>query len=102
MIDKSAYHPDRGMRLCVNRISIDPRQLSYRANSLQTLMETRPENRIFWPLVAAISVILALRIVLDLLFLPISSVFSRILRLPGQASCGLSSRSSRLSDLRNK
>ena len=34
---------------------------SERANSLQALMETRWENRIFWPAMAAISVVLALR-----------------------------------------
>ena len=63
---------------------------------MQSLLTTpRLENKIFWPTLAAISVLLAVRnrlVLLDLLGLPTSSVSSHILRLLEQASCGLLNR----------
>src|SRR5262245_28350726 len=60
MIDKCVIVP---ISACVYASIVSPLLLfvSEPANTLQSVMETRPENRIFWPAMAAISVVLAVR-----------------------------------------
>jgi exopolysaccharide production protein ExoQ len=60
MIDKCAIVP---ISACVYASIVSPLLLfvSGPANSLRNVMETRLENRIFWPAMAAISVVLAVR-----------------------------------------
>jgi exopolysaccharide production protein ExoQ len=60
MIDKCAIVP---ISACVYASIVSPLLLfvTGSANTLQSVMESRPENRIFWPAMAAISVVLAVQ-----------------------------------------
>ena len=60
MIDKCAIIP---ISACVFAAIVSPLLLfsSGPATSLESIMEARPENRIFWPAMAVISVVLAVR-----------------------------------------
>ena len=90
---------------CVLVLIVAPLLIVIPSFDFQTL-DTRPENRIFWPAMAAVSVALALQnrflAFVDLLCLPTSSVSSRILRLLEQASCGRSDRRAHSLDLFSK
>jgi exopolysaccharide production protein ExoQ len=61
MIDKYAIVP---ISACIYALIVSPLLIYFNSFPIQTLqaaMESRPENRIFWPAIAAISVILAVR-----------------------------------------
>ena len=61
MIDKYAIVP---ISACVFALIVSPLLIfvnSFPIQTLQSAMESRPENRIFWPAMAAISVVLAVR-----------------------------------------
>src|ERR1700737_3694081 len=60
MIDKCSIIP---ISACVYASIVSPLLLfsSGLATSLESIMEARPENRIFWPAMAVISVVLAVR-----------------------------------------
>src|SRR6516162_3084893 len=90
MIDTCAIVP---ISTCVFALIVSPLVIFATHSDFQAL-DARPENRIFWPAIAAISVVLALQNRSQL-----GRVSSPILRLLEQASCGLSVRSARSSDL---
>ena len=61
MIDKCAIVP---ILACIYALIVSPLSIfaiSFPIQTLQSAMESRPENRIFWPAMAAISVVLAVR-----------------------------------------
>ena len=61
MIDKYAIVP---ILACIFALIVSPLFIFFTSSPIQTLqsaMESRPENRIFWPAMAAISVVLAVR-----------------------------------------
>ena len=67
-------------------------------STLQSAVEGQLANRIFWPAMAASSVVLVMRNrsrIGKLIYLPILPVSSRFLRLLEQVRCGLSNRSFR-------
>jgi hypothetical protein len=99
MLDKFAIVP---IAACVLALIVAP-LLLFVAPS-QNILDARLENRIFWPLLAAISVVLLVqnRSRRDRLSLPPSSVSSRTSLSPEQARCGLSDRRARSLDLLNK
>jgi O-antigen ligase len=60
MIDKCAIVPISAA-IYVSMVSPLIYFVTGHGDTLQTIMETRPENRIFWPAMAAISIVLAVR-----------------------------------------
>ena len=98
IVDKFAIVP---IAACIFALIVFP-LLTFYSPADPRALEGRPETRIFWPAIAAISVLLTAQNRSRLTFPPTSSACSRISRLLEQASCGLSALSVRSSDIFSK